>query len=455
MKIENNLDSDNIRGLVIRLAIPSMLAQFVNVLYSIVDRMYIGNIKEIGEVALAGVGVCSPIVTLIAAFSFLIGAGGAPIMSIKLGEKKEKEAKQVLANAFFLLCVVSVFIMGISLILKEKLLMWFGASAVTFPYANEYIRVYVLGTVFSLLSAGMNQFIICQGYAKKSMTSVLIGAGINIILDPIMIFYFGLGVEGAAWATVIAQGCSCLYVLMTLFGKNIPIRITFGNYSWKLAARIMILGMSPFLIIASDSIILIAMNSAIQKHGGADLGDKLLTCTAIVQSFMLIVTMPLGGITTGTQTILGYNYGARRTDRVLKAEKNILTISILYTGIMFLIAHAIPQYFVMLFTQNSEYVQLSIWGIKVYTLAIMPLAVQYVVVDGLSGMGLAKYAISLSMFRKFLFLGCVFLLPLFFQIPNIFYAEPISDVISAISSGTFYLLFLKRILQKRELEQKL
>lgn len=452
MKIENDLGRDNIKGLVLRLAIPSMLAQFVNVLYSIVDRMYIGNIKDIGEVALAGVGICSPIVTIIIAFSFLVGAGGAPIMSIKLGEGKEKEAESVLANCFMLLSVFAIVLMGAAYVLKDKLLMWFGASEVTYIYANEYISIYLLGTVFALLAAGLNQFIICQGYAKKAMVSVVIGAMMNIILDPILMFGFGMGVKGAALATVIAQFVSCCYVLWVLFGNEIPIRITFGNYSKKIIGRILLLGLSPFLIIASDSVIIIVMNAVIQSYGGPEQGDQLLTCTTIIQSFMIMVIMPLGGITAGTQTILGYNYGAMKMERVKQAQKYIIILGLIFTTIMLIMAHVFSEYFVRIFTQNTEYIELSVRGIKMYTLAIIPLALQYAVVDGLSGMGLAQYAIFLSMFRKAIFLIGILYLPIVLPIEQIFLAQPLSDIISAMLSGTFYLFIFSKILRKREAE---
>ncbi|WP_368295704.1 MATE family efflux transporter, partial [Enterocloster citroniae] len=211
MRVENNLDTDQVRGLVWRLAFPSMLAQFVNVLYSIVDRMYIGNIEGIGAVALAGVGICGPVVTLISSFASWIGVGGAPLMSIRLGQKNERAATQMVANCFALLTGMALIIMTVTFLFKEPLLTFFGASPAIFPYANEYMSWYLSGTVFALLSAGMNQFIICQGFAKVGMKSVVLGAVSNIVLDPIFIFYFNMGVKGAAIATVISQMASCIY----------------------------------------------------------------------------------------------------------------------------------------------------------------------------------------------------------------------------------------------------
>lgn len=383
MKLENNLGEDPIGKLVMRLAIPSMFAQFVSVLYSIVDRMFIGNIKEIGEVALAGVGVCGPIVTLLSSFAALIGIGGAPLMSMKMGAKDEKGAEKILANCFLMLLVISGVLMAVAFLLKEQMLWWFGAGERTFSYANEYITIYLMGTVFAILTVGMNQFIICQGFAKVGMISVLIGAVCNIILDPICIFVFHMGVKGGAFATILSQMASCIFVLQFLFSKKVPIRITFGGYHKNIMKRVLTLGFTPFIIIAFDNILIISLNAILQKYGGVK-GDMLLTCGTIVQSFMLLVTMPLGGITGGTQAILAYNYGAGNTERIKKAEKYIAAYALVFTGILFLAAQIIPEYFVKIFTQNETYISLTVWAIRVYTLGIIPLALQYTIVDGLS-----------------------------------------------------------------------
>lgn len=449
MKIENDLGRDDVRLLVMRIAIPSMLAQFVSVLYSVVDRMYIGNIPEIGETALAGVGVCGPIVTLITAFGSLVGVGGAPLMSIRLGEKDEKGASQILANCFLLLSAISLIIMAAALLLKNRLLVWFGASEAIFPYANDYITIYLLGTIFALLSIGMNQFIICQGFAKVVMKSVMLGAVVNIVLDPVFIFGFDMGVKGGALATVISQMASAAFVLAFLFGKRVPIRITFGNYQWRIMRKVIFLGLSPFLIVAFDNVLVIAMNASLQHYGGPE-GDMLLTCNTIVQSFMLMVTMPLGGITGGTQSILGYNFGARRSDRVLAAQQWIVTLALIFTAVMFIIAQAVPQYFVRIFTREPEYVELTVWAIRVFTLGIIPLSIQYGIVDGYTGMGIAPIAISLSAFRKTLYLLGVFLIPMIFGVRAVFYTEPFSDFLGTAVSIAVYLLTMKKILRRRE-----
>ncbi len=446
MKIENNLDTDQIRGLVWRLAFPSMLAQFVSVLYSIVDRMYIGNIAGTGGLALAGVGVCGPIVTLITSFASWIGVGGAPLMSIRLGQKNEKGAEQIVANCFCMLSAMAVGIMILAYIFKDYLLTWFGASPAIFPYANEYLSWYLIGTVFALLSTGMCQFIICQGFAKMGMLSVVVGAACNIALDPVFIFVLDMGVRGAAVATVVSQMASCAVVLWFLLGPRPLVRITFGGYRSRVMKQVMVVGLSPFLIIASDSVLIILMNTIIQRYGGATGGDMLLTCNTIVQSFMLMITMPLGGITGGTQTIMGYNYGAGRPDRIRKAEKNIVLLGIGFTTVMFLIAQLFPHYFVSIFTRDPAYTSVTNWAIRVYTLCIIPLAVQYTVVDGFTGMGIAKVAVSLSMFRKLIYLIAMLVLPALGGAQAIFYAEPVSDITACITSTTVYLLLSGRVL---------
>ncbi len=449
-KVENDLGKDSVKRLVLRLALPSMLAQFVSVLYSIVDRMYIGHMKGIGEVALAGVGVTGPIVNLIASFAFWIGIGGAPLLSIKMGEKDEEGAKRILSNCFLGIVTAGLVLTIVALLLKDKMIMWFGASEETFVYAEAYMRIYVLGTVFAFIAAGMNQFIICQGFAKIGMYSVIIGAVSNIILDPIFIFVFDLGVRGAAIATVLSQALSALYILYVLFGNRVSIKITFGGYSFHVFRQVLTLGVAPFLILASDNVLIIILNMVLQKYGGLEQGDMLVTCATIVQSFMLIITMPLGGITGGTQAILGYNYGAKQIDRIKLAQRYIALIAVAFTCIMMLIANTIPDVFVKMFTTNEEYMRYCRWAIRVYTLGVIPLALQYAIVDGFTGMGIVKMSLPLSLFRKFLFFICVLVFPALFGVDAAFYTEPVVDIAAGVISTCIYLLFINKILEKRK-----
>lgn len=439
MKKTTDLGKDSISSLVFKLAIPTMIAQLVNVLYSIIDRMYIGNIPKVGDVALAGVGVCGPIVTLLSSFGTLVGLGGSILMAMKMGENKKEEAKQILSNSFLLLIILSAVLTLGFLLSKDFLLYQFGASETTFPYADTYMTIYTYGTFFALLGIGLNYFITCQGYSMISMSTVLIGAVTNIILDYVFIFIFHMGVAGAAIATVIAQMLSCLFAVLFLFRKQIPVSITFGGYSSGIMKRIVTLGLSPFLILATDSVIIIILNAVLQKYGGAGEGDLLISAATIVQSYMLLITGPMVGITGGTQAIISYNYGAARADRIKKAERLILVLCIIFTSIMFVVSRSVPGYFVKIFTTDATLTQLSVWGIKVFTIGIVPLAFQYALVDCLTALGRTKTALCLSLFRKSSFVIYTIVLPILFTARSAFYAEPLCDIVSGVVTTIVFL----------------
>lgn len=448
MAVENDLGKDKISRLVWRIAIPSMLGQFVSVLYSIVDRMYIGNIPIVGDIALAGVGVCGPVVTLVGSVAFLVGVGGAPLVSIRMGEGNLREAKRVLANCFLMLCVFAAVLIAVILPLREPMLRLFGASDATYPYAEAYFTAYLCGTFFALAATGLNQFVICQGFAKVGMISVVLGAALNIILDPVFIFVLNMGVRGAAIATVISQAASAAYVVLFLFGKRVMVPITFGGYDFRIMGRVLVMGFTPFLIVAIDNVMIIAMNAILQRSGGAE-GDMLVTCNTIVQSFMLVVTMPLGGISGGTQGILGYNYGARQVDRVRQAQKYIVGLCVGYTAILFVLARVAGPLFVGLFTQEPQLAEEAFRAIKICTLAIIPLGVQYELVDGFTGMGQVRVSLPLSFWRKLVYFVAIFLLPAIFGARAAFYAEPLSDVLGPLVTVVVYFLSIGKILQER------
>ena len=453
MVMENDLGKDNVWKLVWRIAIPSMLGQFVSVFYSIVDRMYVGNIPNVGDLALAGVGVCGPVVTMVGSVAFLVGVGGSPLMSISMGENNMEKARKILANCFLMICVFSVLLMAVVLPLRRPMLMLFGASEATYPYADAYFTTYMFGTLFALIANGMNQFVICQGFAKVGMKSVILGAVLNIVLDPIFIFGLKMGVTGGALATVISQMASAAYVLRFLFSYLVPVRITFGGYDWKIVGNVLTMGFTPFVIIAIDNVMIIAMNAVLQKYGGATNGDMLVTCATIVQSFMLIVTMPLGGISGGTQTILGYNYGARQTQRVKDAQKYIVMLCAGYTAIMFVLARLVGPLFVRLFTQDAMLAEKAVWAIGVCTLAIIPLGVQYELVDGFTAIGKVNISLPLSFWRKLVYFVALFILPAIWGAEAIFYAEPISDVVGPFTTMAVYGLTMNKILKRRQVTQ--
>lgn len=441
MKQPNNLGTDRVSSLILKLMIPSMIAQLVNVLYSIVDRIYIGNIPDTGALALAGAGICGPIVTFLSSFGTLVGLGGSILFSIRLGEGKKESARQILNNCFLLLVLLSLVLTLAFLLLRRPLLYCFGASDMVFPYADTYMSIYTAGTFFALLSAGLNYFITCQGHPLLGMMTVMIGAILNLILDPLFIFGFGMGIAGAAVATVLSQITSCLFVFFVLFGHKVSIRIGFGSYQPKLMGRIILLGLSPFLILATDSLIMIAFNAMLQRYGGAR-SDMLIACATIVQSYMLLITAPMLGITGGCQPIISYNYGARQPDRVREAVRRILTACLIFTGVMFLISQIFPLYFVRIFTQDASYITLTVWAIRVFTLSIIPLSLQYTFVDSLTALGASHVSLPLSLLRKGLYFALICVLPIVYTADTIFYAEPLADAAAAVfSTVTFLFLF--------------
>ena len=453
MSHTTDLGKDRIPILVLKLAIPSMIAQFVTVLYSIIDRMFIGNIPKIGDAALAGVGVCGPIVTLLTSFGTLIGLGGSILMAMRMGAGRKKQAESILAHSFALLVVFSAVLTVLFLVSKRYLLNWFGASPATFPYADSYLTIYTAGTFFALLAIGLNYFITCQGFPAIGMITVLIGAVTNIILDPVFIFVLDMKVAGAAIATVIAQFASCAFAFCFLTGKKIPIKITRlrkKTFSPLIVKKIIGLGISPFLILATDSVIIIVLNTVLQKYGGPKEGDILITCATIVQSYMMLITGPMLGISSGTQAILSYNYGARNIKRVKKAEKYVLILCLCFTTLMFLLSRIVPEYFIRIFTKDALLLQLCTWGIGVFTLMIIPLSFQYVFVDGFTALGRSKTALVLSLWRKGDYMLFTIVLPIFFGAKIAFYAQPLADGIGAVMSTIAFLLIFRKHLEKRE-----
>lgn len=453
MSARNDLGRDEIGKLVLHIALPSMLAQFVSVLYSIVDRMYIGHIPGEGDAALAGVGVCGPVVTMAGSVAFLIAVGGAPLMSMRMGEGREDEAARILSTCARMLVAAAVLLMALVLPLRRPMLRLFGASEATYPCAEAYFTVYMCGTLFALLSTGLNQFIIAQGFARTGMLLVMLGAALNLLLDPVFIFLLGWGVRGAAAATVLSQLVSAAGALWFLTRGQAALRLTRQPFSAQIAKKVLRLGFAPFSIIAVDNAMIIAMNAVLQRYGGAAQGDMLVTCATIAQSFMLVVTMPLGGITSGTETILAFNYGALRVDRVREGQRRIFSLCVLYTAVMFVLARLAGPLFVRLFTQDAQQAALSFWAIRVCTLAVIPLGVQYEVVDGFTALGQVRLAFALSFFRKLVYFIALFALPALLGARAAFYAEPVSDVIGPAVSICVHRIMMNRVLSRR-LEQR-
>ena len=449
-KRQNDLGQDPIFSLVLRLAIPTMLAQLVSVLYSIVDRMYIGNIPDIGTTALAGVGVCGPIVTLLSSFATLIGLGGSPIMAMRMGQGQKDMAQRILNTCFLVLMVLSLGLTALFLLTKEHLLLWFGASADTFPYADTYMTIYTAGTFFALMATGMNSFLICQGFSGLGMGTVMLGAALNIVLDPVFIFLLDLGVAGAAIATVLSQMTSCAFVLLSLRSRKMPVRLGWGGFRWAIVRKVLAFGVSPFLIIATDSILLIVLNAVLQHYGGPGFGDTLVACATIVQSYMLLITMPMGGITLGCQPVISFNYGAGRPDRIRSAMKVIVGLCVLFCTLMLVVTYTLSPLFTRLFTDDADTMARSVTYIKRFTCMLLPLAVQYPLVDEMTALAQVRRALFCSLFRKTVFFTGLLALPFFFGAEATFFSEPIADLVAATMTSVLFLRSFPRVLRQCE-----
>lgn len=444
---DNKLGTEKIGKLVFSLALPAVIAQMVNVLYNIVDRMYIGHIPEIGSTALTGLGVCFPILMLISAFSAFVGSGGAPLASIQLGKGDKIKAEKILGNGVTMLLAFSVILTTLFMIFKEPLLYAFGASDKTFTYANQYLTIYLLGTIFVQAAIGLNTFITCQGQAKVAMFSVLIGAIINIVLDPILIFGFDLGVRGAAIATIISQGCSALWVVAFLVSKksSLRIKLSYLKPNPKIIGSIAALGVSPFIMQATESLINIVFNSGLKHYGG----DVYVGSMTILQSVMQLFVLPTQGITMGTQPIISYNYGAKNHQRVKDAFKHTLIVTVIITVTATISVVLFPQVFARMFTSDKELIALVVKVLPIFMAGIWIFGVQMACQSAFMGMGQAKISLFLALLRKvILLIPLALILPRFTGVMGIYYAEPIADILAAITTGTLFALSFKKILAK-------
>ncbi len=441
---KNDLGRDPVSSLVLRLAIPTMLAQFINVLYSIVDRIFIGHIPLVGDLALAGVGVCGPIVTLLSSFAYLTCLGGGPLFSMKMGAGDNKGASAILSNCLRMLLGMAAGLSLLFFLLRKNLLWWFGASADTFPYALTYMTIYILGTAFALMATGLNNFLICQGRSGLGMVTVVLGAVLNVCLDPIFIFALDMGVAGAAWATVLSQAASCLFALLALTQPTMPVPLRWGRFNISICQKVLTFGLPPFLTYALDSVILIVLNTVLQRRGGPGEGDALLTCCSIVQSYMLLIAMPLSGITLGCQGVISFNLGAGSALRVKKALKCMFGLCFLFAAAMLVVTHLASPLFVRLFTQSEELRARSVALIKVYTAGLLVMPIQWVAVDGSTALGQTRLALFCSLLRKTIFVSAVVGLPCFLPAAAAFCAEPLCDLTAACVSATLFLRFTPR-----------
>lgn len=445
---EELLEKCSVRKLILRLGIPAMLGQFFNMLYSMVDRIFVGRIPETGGIALASIGVCAPALTAVTAFAYMVGIGGASYMSISLGQKEHQRAKDILGNAFLLLMGIAVFVTAALLAVRRPVLYMLGCSDVMYPYAETYFTIYICGTTASLCGVGLNHFLLAQGFAKQGMFAVAMGAVINVILDPLLIYMCDMGIAGAAAATVISQCCMAAYVLFRICGRRVPVRLGLCRFRRGLAVRIITIGSMSFLITILDNLIIILLNVVLRRYGGAGRGDQLITCAAVVQSFLTLVFCPAQGITSGCGTIFSYNYGRRDYRKIQEAFLGVFLLCGIYIGFLEICVQAFPQMFAGLFLRDEILLGQASSSVRMYTLALLGVAVQYALVDGLTAMGKVRYAFPLSVFRKIVYAVCIFCLPLVVDIRFVFYAGSISDAVGAAFSLLLFFSVINPKLKK-------
>ena len=425
---------------ILRLALPMTVAQLINVLYSVVDRMYIGHLPNAAADALTGIGLTFPIISIVTAFANLFGMGGSPLFSIERGRGHLDKARQIMGNTFSLLVGTGVVLTAVILLIKKPLLYAFGASDVTYPYADGYITIYICGSVFVMISLGMNQFINAQGFGRKGMMTVLIGAVTNIVLDPIFIFVFGMGVQGAALATVLSQGASCLWILCFLRGKQTTLRLQ--RRTLRLRRKILLpclaLGVSPFIMQFTESILNVCFNTSLLQYGG-DLAVGAMTILASVMQFAML---PLQGFTQGAQPIVGFNYGAGNRDRVKETFRRLLVCCIVYAGIIWAVAMFLPQVFTAIFTNDPTLAEYTQWAIRIYLALAFLMGIQVACQQTFIALGNAKTSVFLALLRKvILLIPLIYLLPHLLpgnQVMAVFLAEPVADAIAVATTGTLF-----------------
>ena len=448
---KNKLGTENIKGLLFSLALPAIIGQMVSLLYNIVDRIYIGHIKDIGGLALTGVGVTAPILLIISAFAVLVGMGGAPRASIAMGKKDNDAAEKIIGNCLTTLIGISILLSIFFLIFNEKLLMLFGASENTIEYALEYMNIYTFGIIFVQMTLGMNPFINAQGFAKTSMITVSIGAVINIVLDPIFIFGFDMGVRGAAFATIISQGVSAIWVLYFLTGKKTNLKIKKKNlgFNSKVMGPVLLLGLSPFVMQFTESFIIILFNAKLQRYGG-DVAVGAMTITTTAMQFLFL---PLSGLTQGSQPIISYNYGAKNKSRVKDTFKYLLFSAITYSLIFYLFIMIFPGTFASIFTKNQDIIREASKGLRVYMSVSFLMGIQVACQQTFIALGNARSSVFLAFLRKvFLLMPLVIILPRFFErkVFAVFLAEPIADIIAVTVTSILFYKFFKQTLENIE-----
>ena len=447
MSAKQDMGTGSVKKLMAKMAVPALVGQVVNLLYNIVDRIYIGHLPEIGADALTGVGLFAPILMLITAFAMMVGSGGAPRAAIAMGQGDKERAEKIMGNSVTMLMIMAVVLTGVFYFAAPTLLRWFGGSDATLPYAVEYGRIYILGSVFVLTVMGMNVFITTQGFAQISMLTTVIGAVINIVLDPILMFGLKLGVKGAAIATVLSQAVSAVWILRFLTGKKTILRLKKENL--KLVPKIILpclgLGVSTFVMLSTESVLSISFTTSLAKFGG----DVAVGAMTVLTSINQLITMPLSGVCQGGQPLISYNYGAKKYDRVKEAFFCQFGVCVAYTTVFWLMLMLFPNVFAGIFTSDVALVDYTAWALKIFLACGFSVGFQISCQQAFMALGQAKISLLMACLRK-----VVLLIPLIFILPNffadkafaVFLAEPVSDIIAAaVTTFAFFRFFLKML----------
>ena len=425
---KNDFSKGSVVKNILGLALPMTLAQLINVLYNIVDRIYIGRIPENATMALTGLGLCLPIISMVIAFANLFGMGGAPLCSIERGRGNEQEAEAIMGNSFVMMVLSGVILTVLGLIFKRPLLYLFGASDLTVPYADSYITIYLLGSIFVMIGLGMNSFINSQGFGKIGMLTVLLGAAANIILDPVFIFVFKLGVQGAAWATILSQGLSALWILRFLTGNQAILKLRKKNFRLKRRRILDIvgLGLSGFTMSVTNSLVQIMYNANLALYGG----DLYVGIMTVVNSVREVVSLPINGLTNSAQPVMGFNYGAGEYGRVKKAIVFMSVVSVAYTTAMWSLVHGFPEFFIRIFNHQGDLVAAGVPAMRIYYFGFFMMSLQFAGQAVFVALGKSKNAVFFSIFRKVIIvIPLILILPGLFHlgVNGIFMAEPISN----------------------------
>lgn len=447
-----NLGEGSIGKLLFKLSLPAVISQIVNMLYNMVDRMYIGHIPDEGVKALTGLGLCFPIIMLVAAFSALFGMGGAPKAAIEMGRGDNDKAEKILGNSTSSLIITSLIITAVLFIFGKDLLFLFGASTETIPYAWSYLSVYLWGTIFVQLTLGLNMFITTQGFATYSMITVVIGALLNIILDPIFIFIFNMGAMGAATATIISQAVSSIWVIKFLCSSKSKIKIKKENLkiSSEIILPVMALGASPFVMQSTESILNICFNSSLQRYGG----DLYVGAMTILGSVMQFCIMPIQGLTQGAQPIISFNYGAKNMDRVKKTIKLLLYSCITFTVLLCLCIEVFPNLFIAIFNNDPELVSVTTWTMRIYAAGLWLMGAQIACQQSFVALGQAKVSLFLACLRKIILLiPLIYILPFLFEnkVAAVFIAEPVADIIAAVTTSIVFAWKINKIIMIKDM----